>query len=323
MAALGPMEFLSGPPISARKSKPSTSPLPGRGRWVRRPYSLWAHLCGGTITTITRVRTHFRILCRNLQRETVGQNRTLTNAGLRSDISYVKGKHNLKGGITYQQTFLSENDNLGIVDPTFLASLTDVNGNPCLGANGNPIAAPCTTLAPYDLTRGGTLFRFNGHTDVKELALYIQDAITQGNWLFSLGIRGDIYNGLSTAQAAEPRLGAAYNIKRTNTVLRVSYARIMETPFNENLVLSSIGCLNPVLNPLLGCSATGSTPLSPGGVTNTMPGCNKLLADMWSSLASTSGNTRITRTTSVCWATLPSRFRSSGRSRRSPELRAG
>jgi hypothetical protein len=99
---------------------------------------------------------------------------------------------------------------------------------------------------------------------VKELALYIQDAITKGNWHFSLGIRGDIYNGLSTAQAAEPRLGVAYNIKRTNTVLRASYARIMETPFNENLVLSSIGCLNPVLNPLLGCSATGSTPLSPG-----------------------------------------------------------
>ena len=55
---------------------------------------------------------------------------------------------------------------------------------------------------------------------------------------------------------AEPRLGVAYNIKRTNTVLRVSYARIMETPFNENLVLSSIGCANPVLNPLLGCSAS-------------------------------------------------------------------
>jgi hypothetical protein len=33
----------------------------------------------------------------------------------------------------------------------------------------------------------------------------------------------------------------AYNIKPTNTVLRVSYARTMETPFNENLVLASNG----------------------------------------------------------------------------------
>ena len=56
---------------------------------------------------------------------------------------------------------------------------------------------------------------------------------------------------------AEPRVGIAYNIKRTSTVLQASYARIMETPFNENLVLASIGCDNPVLNPLLGCSSTG------------------------------------------------------------------
>ena len=48
-----------------------------------------------------------------------------------SSISYVKGIHNLKAGATYQQTFLTENDNLGIVDPTFLPSLSDANGNPC------------------------------------------------------------------------------------------------------------------------------------------------------------------------------------------------
>src|SRR6202163_449746 len=64
----------------------------------------------------------------NLQRETIGQNRKLTNAGLRSDLSYVKGIHNIKIGATYQQTFLDEQDRLGIVDPTFLPSLTDANG---------------------------------------------------------------------------------------------------------------------------------------------------------------------------------------------------
>ncbi len=47
-------------------------------------------------------------------------------------------------------------------------------------------------------------------------------------------------------------MGIAYNIKPTATVLRVSYARTLETPFNENLVLSSTGCSNPVLAPLLG-----------------------------------------------------------------------
>ncbi|MBZ5510526.1 MAG: TonB-dependent receptor [Acidobacteriia bacterium] len=200
----------------------------------------------------------------DLQSQTVAQDRTLTNAGLRSDISYVKGIHNLKAGITYQQTFLNENDKLGIVDPTFLGSLTDANGNPCVDANGNPVAAPCTTLAPFDLTAGGSLFGFHGHADVKELALYLQDAITKGSWTFNLGLRGDFYNGLTTHREAEPRLGVAYNIKPSNTVLRVSYARILETPFNENLVLSSVGCANAILNPLLGCSSVSTTPLSPG-----------------------------------------------------------
>jgi hypothetical protein len=121
-----------------------------------------------------------------------------------------------------------------------------------------------SVLLPFDLTRGGGLFAFNGHTDVKELALYVQDTITWRNWSFNLGIRGDLYNGLTTARQAEPRLGVAYNFKPTSTVLRVSYARTLETPFNENLVLSSIGCQSDVLNPLLLCSSNSLTPVTPG-----------------------------------------------------------
>ena len=46
----------------------------------------------------------------------------------------------------------------------------------------------------------------------------------KSNWNFNLGLRGDLYNGISIARQAEPRVGVAYNIKKTNTVLRVSYA---------------------------------------------------------------------------------------------------
>ncbi|MFZ3217188.1 MAG: TonB-dependent receptor [Candidatus Acidiferrales bacterium] len=227
----------------------------------------------------------------SLQRESVAQNRTLTNAGVRSSISHVQGINNIKAGVVYEQTFLDEHDHLGLVDPTFnapclsLASAADPNvpvegftdPSQCAAAGyqGNAstnVNAPGSTLYPYfnsvllpfDLTRGGTLFTFNGHTDVKELALYLQDSITWKNWSFNLGIRGDLYNGLTTARQAEPRLGVAYNIKPTNTVLRVSYARTLETPFNENLILSSIGCESPVLNPLLACGAISPEPLSPG-----------------------------------------------------------
>jgi hypothetical protein len=212
----------------------------------------------------------------NLQRESVSQDRTLTNAGLRADVSYVKGINNIKIGATYDQTFLNENDSLGIVDPTLNPICVDGAGmaiiNPnitstsqCAGAGAAPNPALNPTLVPFDLTHNGSsLFNFNGHTDVKELALYVQDTITKGNWNLNLGVRGDFYNGLTTHKEAEPRLGVAYNIKRTNTVLRLSYARTVETPFNENLVLSNNGCANPVLNPLLGCTVSGITPFEPG-----------------------------------------------------------
>jgi hypothetical protein len=191
----------------------------------------------------------FADLAPDLQAETVGQDRTLTNAGIRPEISYVKGIHNLKVGAVYEQTFLNENDSLGIVDPTF---------NDPASPDFNPV------LAPFDLTRGGGLFAFQGHTDVKELALYARDIISKGNWSLNLGLRGDFYNGLTTHKEAEPRLGISYHLKPSNTILRVSYARVLETPFNENLILSSVGCDNPVLNPLLACAAANPTPLTPG-----------------------------------------------------------
>ena len=68
----------------------------------------------------------------NLQQETVAQNRTLTNAGARAILSYVKGIHNVKAGIVYEQTILTENDSFGIVDPTFNA--------PCLDSAGFPFS---------------------------------------------------------------------------------------------------------------------------------------------------------------------------------------
>jgi hypothetical protein len=229
-----------------------------------------------------------------LQRQSVGQNRTLTNTGIRSDVSYVKGINQIKAGVTYAQTFLNENDALGIVDPTYNAPCITfsndqqqyvaapapapgiANPSQCAGIYQpntalNPNAPNSAlypyfnpTLFPYDLTRGGSYYAFDGHTDVKELALYIRDVITKGNWSLNLGLRGDLYNGLSVARQAEPRLGAAYNIKKTNTILRASYARTLESPFNENLILSSTGCGNPVLSPLLLCTGLSSGALSPG-----------------------------------------------------------
>jgi hypothetical protein len=179
-----------------------------------------------------------------LQAQTIGQDRRLTNAGLRADISYVKGMHNIKAGITAQHWFLTENDKIATVDPAFLGLFLDSNGVACTKGDLN---APCPTLISVDLTNGGSLFSFHGHTDVKETSLYLQDTITKGNLSFNLGIRGDLYNGFVSDKQPEPRIGVAYNIKRTSTVLRLSYARTMETPFNENIVIANTGCSIPVI----------------------------------------------------------------------------
>jgi hypothetical protein len=225
----------------------------------------------------------------NLQQETIAQHRTLANTGVRSDLSYVKGIHNIKAGVTYQQTFLTENFTLGIVAPLLNAPCLNASNDPvagfndptqCAGAglqpntseNPNAAAPFIPLLGCYDLTRptpsssdncpgsSSTLYPFHGHTDVKETALYIQDQITLRNWSFNLGLREDLYNGLVTANQTEPRLGLAYNIKPSSTVLRVSYARTLESPFNENLVLASEGCNYAVIADLIPCVPAPNTP---------------------------------------------------------------
>ena len=206
------------------------------------------------------------------QPQTLNQRRLLTNAGLRSDISYVKGIHNIKAGATFQHTFLTENFNFGITDPTFNAVCLDNSGNPIIaptvldpactgtGQQVNPNFVP--ELLPFDLSRAGTLFLFHGHADVKEVALYLQDSITMGNWAFNVGIRGDLYRGIVNDSQAQPRGGIAYNIKKTNTVLRASYARVLETPFNENLILASTANGDPVISAVIGPSI--AAPIRPG-----------------------------------------------------------
>lgn len=185
-----------------------------------------------------------------IQQESVAQQRSLTNAGVHSDFTYTRGRNNLKLGGVYQQTFLRENLQTGLVDPDL---------NDPAGATYNPV------LAPYDLTRGGTTYSWHGQTDVKQTALYLQDQITAGHWLFNLGVRGDFYNGLAIQRQAEPRAGVSYSIPHTGTVLRASYARTQETPFNENLVLSSNGCLDPVLNAVFSTlGPCNPAPFNPG-----------------------------------------------------------
>jgi len=170
---------------------------------------------------------------------TLGQSRRLQNAGIKADYSFTKGINALKVGAMFYHTFLHEGFSLGITDPTFNA--------PCLNPDGTPDTNPIYTdpsqcpasdsindnfnpgSAPFDLSRGGTLYHFNGRTDIKQEAIYLQDSLTFKGFIFLLGGRIDNYDGISHRSLVQPRLGATYLVKATNTVLRVGYGKLFLT----------------------------------------------------------------------------------------------
>jgi len=206
------------------------------------------------------------------QPATLSQSRRLTSTGMRGDLTYLRGRHSVKGGIQFQATPLSEFFTTGLTNSGF--------NSPCVDANGVPVPNPslidpsqCATagyaangsyqpaLLPYDLTRGGTLFTFRGSATIYEGSAYAQDSIKFGQFTLNLGLRYDNYAGLSSASGVQPRTGIAYQVRATGTVLHFSYARVFLTPYNENLVLSSSTGAGGLGNGSLG--ATNVQPLTP------------------------------------------------------------
>lgn len=190
---------------------------------------------------------------RNVEDDTpasVAQNRHLTNFGTRADLAFTSGIHNVKVGTQITQTQLKENFSFGVTDPLFNSVCVNATGNPlplpsvtnpnaCAGLGFQPNPGLSPGLIPYDLTRGGTFFQFHGDANINQQAVYAQDQMTIKNLTLDLGLRFDHYAGITTDNLLQPRVAVAYLIKPTSTVLRAAYTRTMETPYNENLVLSS------------------------------------------------------------------------------------
>jgi hypothetical protein len=206
------------------------------------------------------------------QPATLSQSRRLTSTGGKADVTFAKGVHLLKVGVQVQITPLSEFFRTGLTDPAF--------NSPCVTRTGQAVPdasltspAQCVpasflsnpgfqaSLLPYDLSRGGTEFQFRGATTIYEESAFVQDTIKAGRWTFSPGLRFDRYDGLSHAYGVQPRVGIAYQVPFTATLLRLSYARIFLTPYNENLVLSSATGPGGLANGSLG--ATSVDPLQP------------------------------------------------------------
>ncbi len=161
-------------------------------------------------------------------------NRSLNNYGLSPSFTWTSSRNDLKIGANLKQYPIREHFSFGITDPT----LNDPNAD---GYNPN--------LAPYDLTRGGTLFTFDGRRTGSYYAVYVQDNVKWNNLTANLGARYERNNLPASESALEPRLGLAYYIPSSKTVFRVSYNKVLYTPEFENILFSTSSAAEKLVPP--------------------------------------------------------------------------
>lgn len=145
------------------------------------------------------------------------QDRQLNHQGANAALSVTSGIHRLKAGVQYDRNPVAERlQMVGIADVA---------------------SAPEARFVPRF---GGTPFAFDGSKVGQSVGLFAQDTLTPfPNLHLSLGLRYDRYRLLVEESAVSPRLGMAYHLHDSGTVVRASYSRIFMPPFSENVLLSS------------------------------------------------------------------------------------
>jgi TonB-dependent Receptor Plug Domain len=119
------------------------------------------------------------------------------------------GRHEFKAGIESDTTFLHEDFNYLITDPTQFDADT-----------------------PPTLT-------FVAHRPDLEQSAFVEDLIRLGKWTVSAGLRWDHYQLLLNQNAFSPRFSIGRYLPSLNMVLHASYDRIFQTPSFENILISS------------------------------------------------------------------------------------
>jgi hypothetical protein len=165
----------------------------------------------------------------------VQQDRHLSNYGFNATFNYDETlfgrfRNRFKAGTFFFRFPVSENFNFAITDPNFNAPPDDPTVE---SEDFNP------NLLAFDLTRGGQRFQFTDKRIGSQSGFYVQDAVTFGNLSINGGVRYDNYKFLQSEDAFQPRVGVAYHIPQSGTVLRASYNRLFFTPYNENLLITN------------------------------------------------------------------------------------
>ena len=155
---------------------------------------------------------------------TASSRRRLDNLGVSASLVFVAGAHELKTGVVYKRIPVKESFAFGLTGP----GLNDPDSE-----EFNP------ALAAYDLTRGGKMFSFGQSRTGTYGAVYIRDTMRLGNLTADVGLRYERNTLPVSEDQIEPRIGAAYHIPSTRSVLRASYNRLFFTPEYENILFSS------------------------------------------------------------------------------------
>ena len=220
-----------------------------------------------------------------------------------------------------QQTRLLENFSMAVTNPRFQPGLPwpgsvplllpDVtNPAECAAINPGAIANPnlLPGLVPYDLTRGGSYFHIPRQGQHRPAGVLCHRRHQAGR--FHRGPRTAIRPIQRPCRQERHRTaGWAFRITciPPDTVLRIAYSRTMETPFNENLLLSSATGAGGLAQNVFGAKAQHSAS-SPAPAISSTAACSRRSAAGGHSTRITSGNSRTTPTTSTFCSIRPITF---------------
>ena len=134
------------------------------------------------------------------------------------------GRNQWKAGVESDNTFLHENFNYNITDPSQFD--------------------PGTALS---FSFPGAYPDQGARQDLEQSA-FVQDLIRLGNWTMNLGLRWDHYQLVVNKQAVDPRVAISRYFPKLGLLAHFSYDRVFQTPSFENLLLSTsfeVGLINP------------------------------------------------------------------------------
>ncbi len=150
------------------------------------------------------------------------QSRHNSNYGVIGSLTHFVRRNTIKAGFEVVHFPVTESFTFAITDPDALLK-----------------KEPDLTDQAKQFTLAHPFFFHDSHAGT-EASFYVQDHINATNNLtLDLGARFDSYHFLVKKNFLSPRLGLAYRLSKTQTVLRASFARFLETPALENLLLSS------------------------------------------------------------------------------------